>query len=213
MAKQAGPFYFTGTIGDVVFYKLGDSYYARMQGSYNTKALQKPGARPLMQLRQQEFGRASALAKEVYWRQLPREERGRGVHSQLTRIARQLLREGKSEAEVKRQLVPLYLGQPVVAAMPAEPAKPVEQAPLQQQAPAGLKPQQPALQPVRPQQGPRVRRGLSGWKVSVKGRLYKERPVITVVSTSMQPAVFKASNCCAPCRFSGFPSSGRDGSG
>ncbi|HYH15232.1 MAG TPA: hypothetical protein VD794_08430 [Flavisolibacter sp.] len=120
MAKQAGPLFFTGTIGDVILYKVGDSYYARMKGSYNTKALQKPGARPLMQLRQQEFGQASKLAKEVYWRQLPRESRGRGVHGQLTRLARQLLRAGKSDAEVKTMLVPLYLGKTIEATTPAE---------------------------------------------------------------------------------------------
>jgi len=117
MARQVGPIYFTGTVGDLVFYKLGEHYYMRQKGDYNTKAVQKPGARPLMQLKQREFGRASALAKEVYWRRLPRNKRGHGVHGALTKIARQLLQQGKTDAEVKALVVPLYLGE---AAKPEE---------------------------------------------------------------------------------------------
>ena len=36
MAKQAGPHYFTGTIGDLIFYKLGDNYYVRQKGEPTT---------------------------------------------------------------------------------------------------------------------------------------------------------------------------------
>jgi hypothetical protein len=198
MAKQAGPFFFTGSIGDVILYKVGDQYLMRMKGSYNTKALQKPGARPLMQLKQQEFGKASKLAKEVYWRQLPRDKRGRGVHNQLTKIARELLKAGKSEAEIKTELVPLYLGEPV-AATPTAPAMPTEQPPV-------------PTQVARPKQEAKPQRVLSGWNVSAKGLLYKELPRMTVASVPSETTP-KAASYCGPCRFSGFPSSVRDWSG
>ena len=112
MAKQAGPHYFTGTIGDLIFYKLGDNYYVRQKGSYNTKALQKPGARPLMQLKQAEFGRASKLASEVY-RLLPRTLKKHGLFGQFTKAARTLLRQGKDEAAVKAALAKAFLPAPV----------------------------------------------------------------------------------------------------
>jgi hypothetical protein len=108
MAKQAGPFFFTGTIGDVIFYKLGDQYYIRMKGDYNKKRMQKPGAYPLMQLKQAEFGQASKLASQVY-RLLPRAHKKQGLFGQFTRAARKLLKEGKTHEDVVAMLTQRYL--------------------------------------------------------------------------------------------------------
>ena len=190
MARQAGPLYFTGTIGDLIFYKIGENYYMRQAGSYNTKAVQKPGARPLMQLKQAEFGRASQLAKEVYWRQLPREKRGWGVHSKMTKIARQLLQEGKSEAEVLALVVPLYLGE-VVGSKQEEPTAAVAPAEQPQQ-------EKPVAKTTRKQPACTA---LSGWQVSEKGVLLedsgKEHEVSGRVSKSH--TVLSTRGGCAPC--------------
>jgi hypothetical protein len=122
MAKQAGPFFFTGTIGDVIFYKLGDQYYMRMKGDYNKKRMQKPGAYPLMQLRQQEFGQASKLASGVR-RQLPLAKRKEVTIGSLTKEARKLLRQGKTHEEIKAILLQ--------AVLPAAPSpKQPEQTPV-----------------------------------------------------------------------------------
>ena len=146
MAKQAGPLYFTGTIGDLIFYKLGDNYYVRQKGSYNTKAVQTPGARPLMQLKQGEFGQASKLASEVY-RMLPKAMRGHGVHGRLTARVLERLRKGLTAEEIKTLLLQE----------------------LQPTPPTSL-PKQPALLNTPPAQKSSAS-NLSEWQVQEKGRL------------------------------------------
>jgi hypothetical protein len=143
MAKQAGPFFFTGTIGDVIFYKLGDQYYIRMKGDYNKKRMQKPGAYPLMQLKQAEFGQASKLASQVY-RLLPRAQKKQGLFGQYTKAARQLLKEGKTHEEVIGLLQALYIvkkeakkqqAQTIVVTTPVEPKRLPAKAPKDTPAP------------------------------------------------------------------------------
>jgi hypothetical protein len=158
MAKQAGPFFFTGTIGDVIFYKLGDQYLMRMKGDYNKKRMQKPGAYPLMQLRQQEFGQASKLASQVR-RQLPLSRRKEVTIGSLTKKARQLLREGKTHEEIKAILLQ--------AILPAAPS------PKQQE--QNPEPPKPATVPPAPAQVKAPKRAKhSNWHVSDKGQLDKQ---------------------------------------
>ena len=193
MARQAGPIYFTGTIGDLIFYKQGDNYFVRQKGSYNTKALQKPGARPLMQLKQAEFGKASTLAREVYWRQLPRQRRGHGVHGELTKIARQLLREGKSEAEVKTLVVPLYLGEPTAV-------KKEQQATTASVTTEKLQLGKPVETPKKNQPACTT---LSQWRVSTKGVLKKDTGIEHDAPDNVDRnhTVSAKQETCKPCVF------------
>ena len=66
MARQAGPIFFTGTIDDLVFYKLGEHYYVRQKGERTPgvkKRLKHDKGYALLQLKQAEFGHASELVK------------------------------------------------------------------------------------------------------------------------------------------------------
>lgn len=41
MAKQIGPVFITGTIGDICFYKMDGQYYARMKSSLSSKRVKR----------------------------------------------------------------------------------------------------------------------------------------------------------------------------
>ncbi|HYH16686.1 MAG TPA: hypothetical protein VD794_15755 [Flavisolibacter sp.] len=189
MAKQAGPFYFTGTIGDVIFYKMGESYYIRMKGDYNKKRMQKPGAYPLMHLKQNEFGQASKLASRVY-RTLPRKERRKALYNALTREAVQLLRKGK-RAEVIVEILTQTLKPATAKVEQAVAPPPIEQ--QVQQAPMKKKSQNKA------------KPALSNWQVSAKGMLYKRTAAknIALPIVSMTPLLAPLAKPCCPCVFRG----------
>ena len=67
------------------------------------KRLKQKAAYPLMHLRQNEFGKASKLAKAVY-RTLPRIKRKHGLYGKITGRAVKLLRQGLT-AETTKQLL------------------------------------------------------------------------------------------------------------
>ena len=103
MARQAGPLFITGTIDDLVFYKLGEHYYVRQKGERTPgvkKRLKQDEGYALLQLKQREFGRASELVKTMYYT-LPLEVRKQGLFGTLTGKAVRWLRQGKSEEEIK----------------------------------------------------------------------------------------------------------------
>jgi len=184
MAKQAGPFYFTGTIDDVVFYKLGGNYYMRLKGEPTSgmrKRLKDPKHYPLLNLRKREFAQAGQLAKEVY-RALPLKLRGHGVYGKLTGKAVRMLREGKSAETVKTLLLQELL--PTEQPAPTEKAAAVEKEVVPK--PAVSQPKQ-----VR----------LSNWQVTVNGRLGKRvrngyaQPKLAIKKQVAQPI----QRFCAPC--------------
>jgi hypothetical protein len=107
MARQAGPIFITGTIDDLVFYKLGEHYYVRQKGERTPgvkKRLKQDKGYALLQLKQAEFGQASELVRQMYY-SLPLEVRKQGLFGKLTGKAVRLLRAGKSKAEIKELLL------------------------------------------------------------------------------------------------------------
>jgi len=191
MAKQAGPHYFTGTIGDLIFYKLGDNYYVRLKGAPTTgiqKQLKDPNCYPVLNRRKSEFGAASKLASSVY-RQLPKALKKQHPMGTLTGRVGRLLRAGKLPDEaialLKQELLPAM--QPEVQQQPQIPT-------------TGKK--QPACM------------ALSGWQVSEEGVLTKKRnQPVSIAGKQPREPLSNGARCCEPCRFSGFPSSIRDGCG
>jgi hypothetical protein len=140
MARQAGPLFITGTIDDLVFYKLGEHYYVRQKGERTPgvkKRLKHDKGYALLQLKQREFGQASELVKTMYYT-LPLDVRKQGLFGTLTGKAVRWLRQGKTEEEIKTLLCQLFapVTQPVepsVHTTPAETALPEK--PLQQPVP------------------------------------------------------------------------------
>lgn len=108
MARQAGPIFFIGTVDDLVFYKLDECYYVRKKSSISRKRFQKDPAYELPRLRAGQFGQAAKLASEVY-RFLPKAQKKHGLFGQFTKIARQLLHEGRTPEEVVAFLSKKYL--------------------------------------------------------------------------------------------------------
>ena len=106
MAKQVGPLFITGTIDGIIFYKLGEQYYIRSKGSYKSaKYMRKdPRLKRTMQ-KAAQFGAASKIVKEVYYRQLPREVRKFGLFGKLTGMVNSWLQKGKPKEEVKELLI------------------------------------------------------------------------------------------------------------
>ncbi|HEY0751691.1 MAG TPA: hypothetical protein VGD26_11085 [Chitinophagaceae bacterium] len=83
MAKQVGIIKITGTIDDITFYKMGDSYYARMKSSLTGKRFWKDPAFEGSRRSCTALGSASKLASLLY-RTLPKEKKGRPVFQKLT---------------------------------------------------------------------------------------------------------------------------------
>jgi hypothetical protein len=169
MAKQAGPIYPTGTIDDITFYKMEGEYLARKKSSLDRKQFRTDPRFARSRKSAAAFGEASKLASDIYW-QLPKSQRGKGVVNQLTRQVGNLMREGKSMAEIKEIL--LTHRQELTAIPKATEATPSasETTPVwPQQAPA-IKNTKRAIT----KQAPPVKqaRYLSRWKVKRNGRLH-----------------------------------------
>jgi hypothetical protein len=106
MAKQVGPLFITGTIDGIIFYKLGDQYYLRSKGSYKSaKYMRKDPRLKRTMEKANQFGEASKITKEVYYRQLPREVRRQGLFGQLTGMVNSWLQKGKSREEARELLI------------------------------------------------------------------------------------------------------------
>ena len=173
MAKQVGPLFITGTIDGIIFYKLGDNYYIRSKGSYKSaKRMRKdPRLQRTMQ-KAAQFGVASKLVKEVYYRHLPREVRRQGLFGQLTGMVNGWLQQGKTKEDVKALL--LAHCQALVPAGLVAPITPViyvaEPTPAQTKARPAVVSTTPKLAIV-PTQKTKKARYLSHWKVNKRGRL------------------------------------------
>lgn len=82
MAKQAGPFFITGTIDQICFYRMDGSYYARVKSSLDGKRVKKdPAFRETMRYAEL-MGKASSVASLVY-RTLPEEQKVKGLFRKL----------------------------------------------------------------------------------------------------------------------------------
>lgn len=108
MAKQIGPVFITGTIGDVCFYKLDGVYCARMKSSLSGKRVRKdPKFRRTMEYAGW-MARASRIASCIY-RLLPADKRKHALYRTLTGQALHLLKEGLDAEEVKGRLYAEYI--------------------------------------------------------------------------------------------------------
>jgi hypothetical protein len=63
MARQAGPHFFTGRIGDLIYYKSGDVYLVRRAISLNKNQIKKRNANPKFKESKIEFGGGAVLSK------------------------------------------------------------------------------------------------------------------------------------------------------
>jgi hypothetical protein len=108
MAKQVGPVYYEGTIGDIVFYQMNGEYYARFKGNYKSLKQMKrlPKYKRVVE-NTKHFGHASSLASWIYQRHLPKELKSLRAWGQFTSKANRLRREGKTDKEVKEALIQL----------------------------------------------------------------------------------------------------------
>lgn len=108
MARQAGPYFITGTIGNLSFYKMEGKYYVRQKSSLDGKRVRKDKAFR----RTMEYARllaaGSKVAKVVYWLLSDEQRRLRRIGS-LTGEVMVLLKDGMSSEEALVLLKEKYL--------------------------------------------------------------------------------------------------------
>jgi hypothetical protein len=105
MAKQAGPFFITGTIDQICFYRMDGHYYARTKSSLDGKRVKKdPAFRETMRYAEL-MGKASSIASVVY-RALPEEQKIKGLFRKLVAQVMRLLKENKTADEIVELLKP-----------------------------------------------------------------------------------------------------------
>ena len=105
MAKQAGPFFITGMIDQICFYRMDGNYYARVRSSLDGKRVKKdPAFRETMRYAEL-MGKASSIASIVY-RALPEEQKIKGLFRKLVAQAMRLLKENKIAEEIVELLKP-----------------------------------------------------------------------------------------------------------
>jgi hypothetical protein len=113
MAKQLGPFFITGTIDQVCFYRMDGSYYARVKSSLDGKRVKKdPAFRQTMRYAEL-MGKASSIASIVY-RALPEKQKIKGLFRKLVAQAIRLLKENKTAEEIVELLKPKKVRKVVV---------------------------------------------------------------------------------------------------
>jgi hypothetical protein len=108
MAKQVGPVYYEGTIGDIVFYQMNGEYYARFKGNY--KSLKQMKRIPKYQRvvrNTRHFGQSSSIASWVYQRHLPKEVKSRKAWGQFSSLSSRLRYQGKTDKEIEQALLQL----------------------------------------------------------------------------------------------------------
>jgi hypothetical protein len=105
MAKQAGPFFITGTIDQVCFYKLDKAYYARSKSSLTRKRVLRDPAFKETRRHAELMGKASTIASLIY-RGLPEEQQLHSLYRKLTGRAFRLLKENKTKKEIVTLLQP-----------------------------------------------------------------------------------------------------------
>ncbi|GEP94797.1 hypothetical protein [Chitinophaga cymbidii] len=92
MAKQAGPVYYTGTIGMVCFYKMQGKYYARLKSSLTGRRVKKDPAFHRTMENAHILGEASRIAAAVY-RSVAASEKSQALYRRMTGIAMRMLQQ------------------------------------------------------------------------------------------------------------------------
>ncbi len=103
MPRQKGPIKIKGTIAGLTYYQMDGDHFVRRKTSLNKAKIKNDPAFANSRKASEAFGQAAAIAGSVY-HTLPKEKRKKGVIGKLTGIANKLLREGKSEEEVREVL-------------------------------------------------------------------------------------------------------------
>src|SRR5262245_4887417 len=96
MAKQIGPFKFTGCIGN--FYRLEGHYYDRMKSSLDRKRVLRDKAFQRTMENARVLGLASKTASLIF-RATAKEKRDHGLFRRLTGMVMRMLRQGKTREE------------------------------------------------------------------------------------------------------------------
>ncbi|MGH2644270.1 MAG: hypothetical protein ACRDE2_09995 [Chitinophagaceae bacterium] len=122
MAKQCGPYKITGTIDNVCFYRMNDSYYVRMKSSITRKQVMKDPAFRRTREHAALLGEASKIASGVY-RQITGERKKHAIYRELTGKAMRLLKEGRDKEAVFQILDGLYLKKEVEEKIPKNPQR------------------------------------------------------------------------------------------
>jgi len=108
MGKMREGIHFTGTIGNICFYQVGDRTYARAKSSLTRKRVLKDKEFRKTRRYANDLGRASRIGSEIY-KALPGDIKGRWIFRAITGEAASLLYEGKTEQEVKAILWEKYI--------------------------------------------------------------------------------------------------------
>ena len=103
MAKQIGPTLIEGCFGNVVFYKLGEYYYARMKSSLSGKRVKKDPAFKKTMEYAGLLANASTIASEIY-SLTPLKKKERGTYRRLVGRVMNLLKEEKTKDEIIQEL-------------------------------------------------------------------------------------------------------------
>ena len=103
MAKQSGHIFITGTIHDVTYYKMYDTYYARMKSTLSRKKVLTSPNFALTRMHASQLAEASRIASQLY-RSIPKEKRSRPMFRAFVSKAKLLLAEGKSKEVVLEML-------------------------------------------------------------------------------------------------------------
>ena len=106
MKEQKGALRLTGTAkhSDITFYERDGVFLWRKKTSLTKERVKKDPAFARSRRASDAFGKASILAKKVYW-QLPEEKRKHRMFGQVTKFACKLLKEGVEETEAIRQMM------------------------------------------------------------------------------------------------------------
>jgi len=104
MGKQLGPVFISGTVGGVTFYQRKGAWLVRQKTSLNKKRVSTDPAFANSRKASAGFGRASKLAKKIYW-QLPAHKRGRGVIGKITGLANTMMLNGAAPLAIETEII------------------------------------------------------------------------------------------------------------
>ena len=104
MAKQAGPNYFVGTIGNLTGYKMNGEYYVKATTRHSREKVRKHKSFVNTMRNANYFGKAQKLARKVY-SQIPLKERDhKKIWYPLRNKAQDLVRKEMPEVEILKIL-------------------------------------------------------------------------------------------------------------
>ena len=96
MAKQIGKIKITGTINELVFYKMYGEYYVKMKSSLKSNRVKKDPAFKKTMAYAELLAKASKIASKLY-NNLPEKEKGIKVFRKITGKVMIELKRGQSE--------------------------------------------------------------------------------------------------------------------